>query len=72
MHELQRAGMRVVGVDLSPDSEFIEAIRTVAPVITGDARVHRVERVDIIHNERRRASGVPAARRTVPAACQVL
>jgi Trk K+ transport system NAD-binding subunit len=39
VQELQRAGTRVVGIDLSPDSEFIEAIRTVAPVIIGDARV---------------------------------
>jgi len=42
VHELQRAGTRVVGIDLSPDSEFIEAIRTVAPVITADARVHDI------------------------------
>src|SRR5712691_490380 len=57
VHELQRADARVVGIDLSPDSEFIEAVRTVAPVIIGDARVH-----DILEK-----AGVPQAHAVVAA-----
>ncbi len=57
VHELQRAEARVVGIDLSADSEFIEAVRTVAPVIIGDARVH-----DILEK-----AGVPQAHAVVAA-----